>query len=371
MNLLYAASGDMRSAILSVANLPRSYRGPLEIVLNDTKLDFVARNVVILLVFFLEEDPIKTAEHVIHIWYSMLLTESCHSLLLYKAKRMVLEVCEEIEGKHGLAPFAKTFSFGESSLHVELSRNNWFLLLSYFNVPQGLTGDDAQILRLIATLEEGSVESNDISMYIRSPPARLAAAKFRADGMLLPFGHPRGEFKIPNPICDIEYIGIDATLKTFGPLLQPAAVNQYATLVTSFETAVHWAGVAMYMSMPETIRDEYTQEKLDQVLEYAPRLSRLDHTYTASITGLMTFCDMDATFNSYMSQHDFDSSALDAGLQMKATNTIIEPWPLRFSGGTPTTEAREEFAHLLLSSHKGDVRYVEWKLKREDVGDMD
>lgn len=69
--------------------------------------------------------------------------------------------------------------------------------------------------------------------------------------------------------------------------------------------------------------------------------------------------------NSYMEVHRFADAALGAGLQMKPTHTIIDPWPMKFSGGRATSKAKEEFALLLSSNHTGQERFVEWKLMTE------
>lgn len=189
----------MRSAILSAVNLPQSYRSQLNIVLNDKDIGIVARNVIFLLVFFLEENPIQAAEHVLHIWYSSCITESCHSVLLQKAKPMVKEVCDVISQEPGSTIFGTTWTFGEISLRVVLTRDNWFHLLSYFDIPKGLTGINAILLRSRVTTAPERTDDIDHSMYLQSPSDKLGSAKFREDGVLLPFSASREAFTIPNP----------------------------------------------------------------------------------------------------------------------------------------------------------------------------
>lgn len=74
-----------------------------------------------------------------------------------------------------------------------------------------------------------------------------------------------------------------------------------------------------------------------------------------------------------MELYDFSSVALDAGLQMKDTHTIIDPWPMRVpSSSLPTSKDKELFALLLASQHTGQERFVEWKLRvQETVDDGD
>ncbi|KAI8961484.1 hypothetical protein F5Y11DRAFT_326332 [Daldinia sp. FL1419] len=199
LNLLFAASGDMRNTILSVVNLPEYYTGRLDIVLNDKEMDIVARNVVFLLVFLVEDDPIIAAEHVLHIWYSTLITESCYNLLQSKLRPMVEDVCNKIGHRIGSSLLAKTWSFGSTSVRLVLSRDEWFSLRSYFDVPRGLTKDAAQRVRQGVMLAPERVDYVDRSLCLKSPSERLGMFKFRSDGMLLPFGHTRAVFTIPNP----------------------------------------------------------------------------------------------------------------------------------------------------------------------------
>lgn len=189
----------MRNVILSIVNL-HSYNGPLSIVLNDREMDIVARNAIFLLIFLVEDDPIIAAEHVLHIWYSALITEPCQSLLQDKLRPMVKSVCDKIMHKPGSSLLAKTWLFGNASLRLVLSRDKWFSFLSYFDVPQGLTKDTAQRVRQAVMLAPERVDYVHRVMCLKTPPQRLGMFKFRADGILLPFSHTREEFTVPNPL---------------------------------------------------------------------------------------------------------------------------------------------------------------------------
>ncbi|RYP29499.1 hypothetical protein DL767_006689 [Monosporascus sp. MG133] len=414
VHMLFAASGDMRNAVLSVASLPPSYRGPLSIVINDREIDVVARNVILLLIFFVEENPTVAAEYVLHVWYSALITAPCSSMLRDKLKPMVEYVCNKIAQKPGSALLGRTWKFGESSLRLVLTRDNWFSLLSYFDVPQGLAKDAAQHLRQMVVSAPERVDYVERAMCTKSPSARLGIAKFRSDGILLPFGQPRGAFAIPNPcacpvitrlrsmpvtfdllhvdarllpnalvgqhfdridvsnICDMGYLGIDTTLKTFAPLLQLPSVNQHATLVTLFLNAVAEmkmmaASIPAFIDYP--LREDH-REQMKKVLQYMPELGRqVSQPYDPSaiklISALSLVHDMDKNFNRYMEVHEFADVALGVGLQMKAAHTIIDAWPMKLSDGRPTSKAKEDFALLLSSCHTGQERFVEWKLTAE------
>lgn len=203
----------MRNAIVSVTSLPLGYRGPITLVLNDRDIDIVARNVIFLLVFFVEENAAVAAEHVVHIWYSALIPETCSDMLHDKLKPLVQDVCDKIAHKPGSALLGKTWKFGDSSLRVVLTRDNWFSLLPYFDIPQGLSQNTAQQVRRGVMSAEERVDYVDRALYMCSPPARLAMAKFRNNGILLPFGKLHDGFTVPNPCV---YCSFDVwTLLTF------------------------------------------------------------------------------------------------------------------------------------------------------------
>ncbi|KAH9908637.1 hypothetical protein F4778DRAFT_776922 [Xylariomycetidae sp. FL2044] len=447
IRVLLAASRDLRNAVLSVVGLPSSYRGTLNVVLNDRDVTIVARNAILLLIFFVEEDPVAAAEHSLHTWYSALITASCHDVLLRKVKPLVESVCDKIAHKSGSIVLGKTWTFGENrSLRLVLTRDNWFSLLSHLDTPQGFTKDAAQRVRQRVVAAPERVDYVDGVLCVKSPTAKFGMMKFRQDGILLPFGQSRRTFVIPNPtlfhspgewpmtdnadptigwspksfldfnagpakndeygklyhyliylfegfhrrlhadsisfellqvdprvlpkslmgtsfdridvsnICDIDYIGIGATLRIFGGMLRPISATPHATLITLFLHAV----------------SEMPREQPTKVLQYMPELDRpvsnpYDPTIITAATALSLVYDMDKLFNSYMKMNDFESLAIGLGLEMKATHTVINPWPMTIAGGRPTAKAREDFAILLASRHTGQERYVEWKRTAMEV----
>jgi len=193
------ASGDLRNVVLSVADLPPGYRSPLNIVINDLELDIVARNLIFLLIMFNEEDPNTAAEAMIHVWYSALVTESCYTLLQKKLKPMVQEVCSNIVEKCPRALVDKTWTFGNSSLRIVLTREAWMKLPLYFDVPNGLTKEAAHDVRQAIVNAPSRVDFLDRAILRTSPTMALGMIKYRNDGVLIPFGKPRDAFTVPNP----------------------------------------------------------------------------------------------------------------------------------------------------------------------------
>ncbi|KAF2967727.1 hypothetical protein GQX73_g5860 [Xylaria multiplex] len=398
INLLFAASGDLRNIVLSVTSLPQSYRSPLSIVINDCDIDIVARNLIFLLIMFIEKDSNTAAEFMLHVWYSALVTEACYTLLQKKLKPLIEDVCNKIAGKPSRTLLGKTWHFGGSSLRLVLTREAWIRLPSYFNVPNGMTKKKAHAVR---------------QAVVNPPLAGLGMIKYRNCGVLLPFGQPCEAFVIPNPtvfnscdewpmmdsadpsdgwsiktflatkagpakkdmygqlhhylkrlftkfhcylhskpvsfelqhvyaqvleetlagkkfdrieisnICDSNYLGIDITLRTLGPLLRSPSANRHATLITTFLNAVPEARMVFRMTEPFA-------------------------------AGLIT---------KYMDRYDFAHAASSAGLKMKEEHTIIPAWPLRVNDSLhPAQKDREDFKLLLGTAHIGHERYMEWKV---------
>jgi len=71
---------------------------------------------------------------------------------------------------------------------------------AFLEVPTGLTQKSAQQLRAAVVMAPERADYRD-RWYFKdaSPSMRLAKQQFRDDGLLLPFGHPRVQFSVPNP----------------------------------------------------------------------------------------------------------------------------------------------------------------------------
>ncbi|KAI8944514.1 hypothetical protein F4801DRAFT_594888 [Xylaria longipes] len=474
IRVLFPASGDIRNTIFSVTSLPLSYQSLFTIVLNDPDIDIVARNLLFLWIFFVEDNAAAAAEHVLHVWYSALVTESCYSMLCGKLKPFVEQVCNKITQKSGPTLLSKTWKFGECFLRLVLTRDDWFSLLSYFDIPLGLSKDTAQRVRQSIVSAPQRITYWESVMCTKSPTGRVAMGKFCRDGLLLPFGQSRLPFTIPNPtlfhfrrgwpimdtadpvdgwpmksvlgfdigpakndvygklyhylkhlfadfhrrlrslpvaftlsrvdvqllpksltekqfdridvgnICDKAYLGINITLQTFGPLLQPVSVNPHAKLVTLFRDAV--ADAKNICDAISNIVDIPFKESLDvqaeKIVPYMPGLreelqdtDRWRNGIVKIARGIRLVYDMDGLFNWFVLTHGllrFADVALNAGVEMKATHTIVDAWPMKFQGGMSTEQAKQDFALLLSSNHTGQQRYVEWKVGAErPVEDVD
>lgn len=200
LNVLpYPASGDLRHVVKTIAQLPSSYNGLIEMTLNDRDFDIVARNVVLLLIAMVVEDIDTAANCMIHLWYSALIRDSDLNVLQQQVRPLINDVCTKIADKPSDGLFGKTWTFGQRSVRVVLEKPSWIRLLSFLDVPAGLDAHQAQAIRAEITLAESRKEYRDRYLYSIPQTHRVAFTRFREDGLLLPFGFPRHDFQVPNP----------------------------------------------------------------------------------------------------------------------------------------------------------------------------
>ena len=186
--------------IVSIANLPKRYRGALNLVVNDRDFDVVARNTILLIILLTIDEPRTAAEYAVHIFYSAFITRPCHDALRLKIKPLIQEVCDKIAGRSPDTLFRKTWTFGECHFRLTLTKDKWLGLLSFFDVPEGLTKTVAQEVRERITCATERVDYVDRHLVCQAAEHRICIAKFRSDGLLLPFGNPRAEFEIPQSV---------------------------------------------------------------------------------------------------------------------------------------------------------------------------
>ncbi|PYI28678.1 hypothetical protein BP00DRAFT_480748 [Aspergillus indologenus CBS 114.80] len=217
LRLLFAASGDLRNVVKTVADLPSTYTGSLDITINDRDEDVVIRNAILLLIALVVDDPNEAIDCIIHLWYSALVRESDIRVLSDRIRPLIQDVCNTRIDHGPSVPLSKTWTFGPCSLSITLARAVWSRLLSYCNIPSDLTAASAQKIRTEQVFGASEKDLHEEHMIFLSPRQRLAYHKFRQDGLLLPFGHPRDDFVQPNPTL-FQYKGIWPLMVRANPL---------------------------------------------------------------------------------------------------------------------------------------------------------
>lgn len=199
MNLLFAASGDIRNIIKSITQgLLDGYDGRCTLVINDRNFMVVARNAILLFVA-LSLEPDEAVPIMIHLWYSALLPHIMIDTLCHVVLGPIAAVCEKIKNKPSTSLQAKTFSFGKRSLRLVLKKHQWDELKDYFIVPAGLTEEGAQAIRRSVMLAPERIDYLHRALCNQPSPFRVATVTFREDGILLPHGASRNNFDTPNP----------------------------------------------------------------------------------------------------------------------------------------------------------------------------
>ncbi|KAF2644956.1 hypothetical protein P280DRAFT_504434 [Massarina eburnea CBS 473.64] len=455
--LLFAASGDLRNVVKTITNLPESFEHGVQITINDREFDVVARNTILLLFAFAsldQERPItEIAECLIHLWYSAFLPASLVSSLRSRVGPLVSPTYNETAYKAQETIHKKMWKFRSgNTLLVNLQKKEWRRLEQFLHVPEGLGFEEAKKTRSATVMAPERTDYRDRWYYKDATPSmRLAKHRFREDGLLLPFGHPRSEFNSPNPtlfqtpnhwpmddkadpldgwsiggvnkmstsatldmygklfsylrdefskfldrlskvkidfqlyhldvkdlpphldkeaynrievsnITDRAYVGTATTLKLLFPLLQTPQQNPHATIITlylnaTFET-VRMGSVEEQDSNIEAIFDylRLGPEMLPFLLS-SPQSAVMYKVWDSRSMVL----DRDKFFGRFMALDRFDMISTALGVDMKKTNTIIEPWPMALKLKLPQKGAQEEFEFLLASNHTGWERYVEWK----------
>jgi hypothetical protein len=167
--------------------------------MNDRDFDVVARNAILLLIALVCDDINKATDCMIHVWYSALLTEGHTNFLRQSVRTLVEDVCAKIATRQPSVIQAKTWCFSGASLRLELTKDRWAELLQYFDAPAGLTTNRADQIRTAVTLAYERRDHRDRALFALPYGRRTGMAKFREDGLLLPFGASRAPFTVSNP----------------------------------------------------------------------------------------------------------------------------------------------------------------------------
>ncbi|KAF2026004.1 hypothetical protein EK21DRAFT_75066 [Setomelanomma holmii] len=198
LHLLFAASGDLRNVVKTIAGIPKQHTGGCIAVINDKDFAVVARNAIMLLIAL--SFDVKTAvPMILHLWYSALLPAAMVHTLQSTILPLVVDVCEKIKDKTDDSRQAKTFSVNDRKLRLVLRKEEWMQLMDYFYAPAGLTAEEADNMRRRITLAPERIDYRERAMLQWSPALRQAEQHFREDGIMLPYACSSHAFDTPNP----------------------------------------------------------------------------------------------------------------------------------------------------------------------------
>ncbi|KAG6118807.1 hypothetical protein E4U13_008251 [Claviceps humidiphila] len=207
LNILLSGVFPLRHMIYSVVNLPRTSNPKrLKFTLNATSFFDFQRTFhgVALLCLSRNDDMVKNAEALIHMWYSSRLTDDINDHVISRLADITRQ------RRSGQGSFLRTTDSLSECVVMEWKLPNVQLSLA-LQEEQKLTFDrtvnSSSDLNRLTRLEEFCFQKDDRQRDVKSfftsaarmPRSRaLGLLQWRVDGLLLPFDHPKSEFYIPN-----------------------------------------------------------------------------------------------------------------------------------------------------------------------------
>ncbi|UKZ69119.1 uncharacterized protein TrAtP1_010132 [Trichoderma atroviride] len=327
VHLLFAASGDLRNVVKTVASIPEAFQKSVSIVLNDRDPEIVIRNAVLLLVSLTAEETKEAVDCMIHILYSAFIQENHLSILQGRIRVLVADVVQKIVDKPVKSLQAKAWSFGSRNLRLVLTKEIWCQLLERLNVPISLTSQKAHDVRTAITLAPSRKDYRERRYMCLLPAHRLSQERYRTDGLLLPFGASRAQFVIPNPTL--------------------FESNQSWPLKDSSDPLEGWNIFDILNKTPRAAPSDV----------YGKLYFYLQHAFKAFIEKSIS---LSASFQLFNVDAEDLSKHLERGTFSRIENTVVEKWPMRLKKKAGQPGAQEEF-DLLFGSGHGNERYVEWQ----------
>ena len=159
-------------------------------------------------------------------------------------------------------------------------------------------------------------------------------------------------------IADDDYIGLEASLSTFGPLLKSPTSNPHATLITLFMNTVQTAARDLVSKID--IRETYVP-KVTKFLRYRPSpKSDNDPKTVRWLTAIDLVRDYKKIWAQHEQKEDFPTIVKKTSMKAKLKNTVVEPWPMRLYKDPGEPGAQEAFDRLTASGSMGAEHYIEW-----------
>ncbi|KAM5372074.1 hypothetical protein ACJZ2D_007724 [Fusarium nematophilum] len=204
IDILLAGGSSLRHLLKTIGDLPDEANPHLRFALNEKSMRATA-GLVLSLILLTETscEPEVNAEAVVHLWYSAKLPANIMDHIQKVAVQSILACATDVARlaakgsvpKHDSFPIAITR--GNLVLTIELSVAQWETLVRWVQVSENITEEDAQVIRVLDRKYCEPLET----ILRRMTPARAAGLlKWRTDGILLPYGVPRDEFTVLNPL---------------------------------------------------------------------------------------------------------------------------------------------------------------------------
>lgn len=192
VRLCFAASGDLRNVVETVAGLPEGYEGKVRVVLNDHNPKIACRNFLLLQV--LGQLGLRGVDTAIALWFSMALTQEQRTVLSLLVWKQV-EAANVAEGKADASwDFAESGRGSSMTAHFE--DHVWVCLCDMMT--SSLTLQKATGVRDAKLRDPRKSDFVERKLQALQPYHRVAFSKFRSSGLVLPFGALDAHHNTPN-----------------------------------------------------------------------------------------------------------------------------------------------------------------------------
>ncbi|PHH84598.1 hypothetical protein CDD83_1680 [Cordyceps sp. RAO-2017] len=202
LHLLFTGESGLRHFIYTLAKLPDTASPRLFVSIDEVGPRRLARTFFVLsLLLARDHDAILNAEAAVHIWYSATMPRALHRHLKSVVAGGLGRDLDAIVGKHGAASRERHrahWSVADVSVDVELRRSEWADIRTLLNPTHKYGIDEGKLLRYADTCNNVEPPRRYLARMTRA--RALGRIRWQADGLLLPYGHPRDDFDMLNPI---------------------------------------------------------------------------------------------------------------------------------------------------------------------------
>ncbi|ODA81265.1 hypothetical protein RJ55_04229 [Drechmeria coniospora] len=206
LHLLLAGDAALRHLIYSVVKMPETASPTLCFCINERSYTQVARTLYALhLLFDQSHDAVHNAETLIHLWYSSRIPLRLHDRVNSVVMKSVLYDIERYcahEDKEDTAERHNRYRFTWRAENVliqsDLKRDQWRAIKDLLDLKPMHRDFNTLLFR---QRDDKLHAESPVRFIARMTHSRaMGRLRWRADGILLPFGHPRDDFTVLNPL---------------------------------------------------------------------------------------------------------------------------------------------------------------------------
>ncbi|KAF7549131.1 hypothetical protein G7Z17_g6612 [Cylindrodendrum hubeiense] len=211
LDLLLVGESSLRHLIYSICKLPDTATIKITATINETSAHHLTRLVLTVLILTDDSyDPMTNAETVVHLWYSAMLPSTMFRHMEIVAAEPLLAAMNDLEKLYDAGnistenAFPITMPRGGKSVVIDINRAQWSQIIQYLKRSKDISIANVSIVRAF----DCKKYSEPLPQVIKrmTPVRATGMMRWRSDGLLLPYGHPREEFDTLNPLFFQDHI---------------------------------------------------------------------------------------------------------------------------------------------------------------------